>query len=146
MELVQKRFVDDVFESAAKAHPGWKVLVVDESGMKVVSAAVGMYDIMEQQVSIVESLEKKRAPMKDMAAIYILAATDDSIQRLLHDYADKKKILYGSSVFLYFLGPIPNHLMIQMKECKQLVKRLKSMAVINVNFLIKEKKCLCARY
>ena len=85
-------------------HPGWKVLIVDEPGMKVISAAVGMYDIMEQQVSIVESLEKKRAPFKDMAAIYILAPTHDSVRRLLDDFADKSKVLYGRAIFLYFLG------------------------------------------
>lgn len=140
MEIVRKRFTDDVFQSAAKAHPGWKVLIVDEPGMKVISAAVGMYDIMEQQVSIVESLEKKRAPFKDMAAIYILAPTGDSIKKLLCDFADKSKILYGSSVFVYFLGPIPKQLMGQMRECKPLVKRLKALAEINVDFLIREQR------
>ena len=122
------------------AHPGWKVLIVDEPGMKVISAAVGMYDIMEQQVSIVESLERKRAPFKDMAAIYILAPTNDSVQKLLDDYADKTKILYGPAVFLYFLGPIPKQLMHQIKQCKQLVKRLKAVAEVNVDFLMREQR------
>lgn len=140
MEIVRKRFVDDVFQSAAKAHPGWKVLIVDEPGMKVVSAAVGMYDIMEQQVSIVESLEKKRAPFKDMAAIYILAPTNDSIQKLLNDYAEKSKVLYGPAVFVYFLGPVPKQLMQQMKQCKQLIKRVKAVAEVNVDFLIREQR------
>ena len=115
-------------------------MIVDEPSMKVVSAAVGMYDIMEQQVSIVESLEKKRAPFKDMAAIYILAPSNDSVQRLLEDYADKSKVLYGPAVFLYFLGPIPKQLMHQLKQCKQLVKRLKAVAEVNVDFLIREQR------
>jgi len=140
MEIVRKRFTDDVFQSSTKAHPGWKVLIVDGPGMKVVSAAVGMYDIMEQQVSIVESLEKKRAPFKDMAAIYILAPTNESIQNLLNDYTDKSKILYGPAVFIYFLGPIPKQLMHQIKQCKQLIKRLKAVAEINVDFLIREQR------
>jgi len=140
MELVHKRFVNDVFLSAATAHPGWKILVVDEPGMKVISAAVGMYDIMEQQVSVVESLEKKRAPFKDMAAIYILAPSDDSVRRLLDDFADKSKVLYGRAVFLYFLGPVPKKLMNELKQCKQLVKRLKAVAEVNIDFLIKEKR------
>jgi len=138
MELVHKRFVDDVFMSAARVHPGWKILIVDEPGMKVISAAVGMYDIMEQQVSIVESLEKKRAPFKDMAAIYVLAPSDDSVRRLLDDFADKSKVLYGRAVFLYFLGPVPKRLMNELKQCKQLVKRLKAVAEVNIDFLIKE--------
>lgn len=140
MDIVRKRFVDDVFSSASRAHPGWKVLVVDAPGMKVISAAVGMYDIMEQQVSIVESLEKIRAPFKDMAAIYILAPSSDSVRRLLADFADKSKVLYGSAVFVYFLGPVPQKLMNELKQCKQLIKRLKNLAEINVDFLVKEER------
>jgi len=138
MEIVHKRFVNDVFLSASRTQPGWKVLIVDEPGMKVVSAAVGMYDIMEQQVSIVESLEKKRAPFKDMAAIYLIAPTSDSVSRLANDFADKSKVLYGKAVFVYFLGPVPRELMNELKQCKQLIKRLKALAELNVDFLLKE--------
>lgn len=106
--------------------------------MKVISAAVGMYDIMEHKVSVVESLDKKRAPYKDFAAIYLLSPSDASIRGLLDDFADKSKVLYGRSVFVYFLGPVPKRLMNELKQCKQLVKRLKALAEVNINFLIKE--------
>ena len=106
--------------------------------MKVISAAVGMYDIMERQISIVESLDKKRAPFKDMDAVYILAPTKDSVSKLLADYEDKSKVLYGKSVFVYFLGPIPENLISQIKSCKQLIKRLKALSEINVDFLVRE--------
>lgn len=106
--------------------------------MKVISAAVGMYDIMEQQVSVVESLEKKRARFPDMAAIYLLEPSSASIGRLLAEYADKTKVLYGKEVFVYFLGPVPKKLMNELKQCKQLLKRLKGMAEVNTNFLVKE--------
>lgn len=108
--------------------------------MKVISAAVGMYDIMERKVTLVESLEKKRAPFKDMGAIYVLAPTQDSIQRLLDDFSDKNKVLYGSSIFVYFLGPIPRRFVDQIKGCKQLIKRLKALSEINVDFLVKEQR------
>jgi syntaxin-binding protein 1 len=120
------------------AHPGWKILIVDEPGMKVISSAVGMYDIMERQISIVESLDKRRAPFKDMAAVYILAPTKDSVRKLIADYEDKTKVLYGKSVFVYFLGPMPNNLIEEIKACKQLIKRLKALSEINVDFLIQE--------
>jgi syntaxin-binding protein 1 len=123
-----------------EAHAGWKILIVDEPGMKVISAAVGMYDIMERQISIVESLEKKRAPFKDMDAVYILAPTQNSVSMLLEDYEDKSKVLYGKSVFVYFLGPIPNNLISQIKGCKQLIKRLKALSEINVDFLVRENR------
>lgn len=181
MQCVQKRFVKDVFESAAgtknvsigyadtnivsyccrrcrcryrrashsnlsvavviaAADPGWKILIVDDISMKVISAAVGMYDIMERKITLVESLEKKRAPFKDMSAIYILAPTKDSIRLLVQDFSDKSKILYGTNIFVFFLGPIPSQLLSEIKQCKHLIKRLKALSEINVDFLVKEQR------
>lgn len=140
LECVQQRFVKDVFESAASADPGWKILIVDDISMKVISAAVGMYDIMERKITLVESLEKKRAPFKDMSAIYILAPTKESINLLVEDFTDKTKILYGTNIFVYFLAPIPAQFLNQIKQCKHLIKRLKALSEINVDFLVKEQR------
>eukprot|EP00980_Cylindrotheca_fusiformis_P017848 scaffold5653_cov147-Cylindrotheca_fusiformis.AAC.10 len=138
LEVVQTRFLNDVFDTAKAAHSGWKVLIVDDPSMKVISSAVGMYDIMERQISLVESLDKKRAPFKDMAAIYILSPKSDSVQKLVADYSDKTKLLYGDAVFVYFLGPVPRKLLETITQCKPLIKRLKALSEINVDFLVKE--------
>ncbi|CAJ1966915.1 unnamed protein product [Cylindrotheca closterium] len=138
LEVVQQRFLKDVFDNAKAGHSGWKILIVDDPSMKVISATVGMYDIMERQISLVESLDKKRAPFKDMAAIYILSPTIESVEKLVADYQDKSKLLYGDSAFVYFLGPVPKQLLEMVTQCKQLVKRLKALSEINVDFLVKE--------
>jgi syntaxin-binding protein 1 len=106
--------------------------------MKVISAVIGMYDIMERKVSLVESLDKKRAPFKEMAAIYILSPCKKSVEKLVKDYEDKSKLLYGDAAFVFFLGPIPSQLLDMLMKCKQLTKRLKSLSEINVDFLVKE--------
>jgi syntaxin-binding protein 1 len=108
--------------------------------MKCISAAVGMYDIMERKVTLVESLEKARAPFPDMGAIYILAPVKESVDRLLADFASKGKVLYGPNIFVYFLGTIPEQVLSKIKGCKQLIKRLKALSEINVNFLAKEER------
>jgi len=123
-----------------EADPGWKILIVDDISMKVISAAVGMYDIMERKITLVESLEKKRAPFKDMGAIYVLAPTQDSVGRLVEDFSDKSKILYGPNIFVYFLGPVSHQLLGQIKQCKHLIKRLKALSEINADFLVKEQR------
>jgi syntaxin-binding protein 1 len=119
--------------------PGWKVLIVDDHSMRVVSSAVGMYDIMERKVTLVESLEKKRAPFPDMGAIYLLNPTAASITKLLEDFSTANP-LYGNGVFLYFLGRLPDRLLDQIKTCKPLMKRLKALSEINVDFLAKEER------
>mmetsp|Transcript_25108 Transcript_25108/g.69260 ORF Transcript_25108/g.69260 Transcript_25108/m.69260 type:complete len:723 (-) Transcript_25108:57-2225(-) len=140
MDIVSKRFTDDAFQSQRKAHPGWRVLIVDKPSMKVLSSVVGMYDLMEQHISSVESLELKRAPFQNLVAIYILAPTKSSVRRLIQDYEDKSKILYGDAVFVYFLGPIPKKLLKELTQCSQLGKRIKGLAELNVDFLVREQR------
>jgi syntaxin-binding protein 1 len=107
--------------------------------MKVVSAAVGMYDIMERKVTIVESLEKKRAPFPDMGAMYLLDPSASSVSAMIQDFAGAK-VLYGNAVFLYFLGRLPDALLDQIKACKPLLKRLKGLVEVNIDFLAKEER------
>jgi syntaxin-binding protein 1 len=112
--------------------------VVDEHAMRVISSAIGMYDIMERKITIVESLEKKRAPFPDMAAIYVLEPSAKSVQLLVEDFHTKP--LYGNAVFLYFLGRLPDSLFNQIKSCSKLLKRLKGLSEINLDFLAKEER------
>lgn len=107
--------------------------------MRVISSTVGMFDIMERKVTVVESLEKKRGPFPDMDAIYVLNPCDTSIDRLLDDF-ERSKPLYGKAVFLYFLGHLPDELFARIKGCKQLIKRVKGFSEINVDFLAKEER------
>ena len=115
------------------------VLIVDKYAMKVLSTAVGMYDIMERRITLVEDITKKRASFKDMAAVYLLAPTDDSVNRLIADY-DGEKVLYGKAAFVYFLGRIPEKQLEKIKNCKRLGRRLKALSEANVDFLAKESR------
>jgi len=139
-ELVQRRLLSDVFENANKVSAGWKILVVDESSMKVISAAIGMYDMMERRITLVEALEKKRAPFPDKGVIYILEPCGESIQMLLDDYnpKERKKPLYGKDVFLFFLGRLPDSLLDEIKQCRPLLRRIKALSEVNINFLARE--------
>lgn len=111
------------------------VLIVDKKAMRAISSAVGMYDIMERKITLVEDIEKKRAPFKDMGAIYMLAPTEESVNRLIADF---EKPLYGDSVFLFFLGRIPEKQLEKIKQCRPLLKRLKALNEANIDFLAKE--------
>ena len=115
------------------------MLIVDDPAMKVISAAVGMYEIMERKVTIVESIDKKRAPFPDMAAIYLLEPRKKSVAKLIEDFSGDK-VLYGNAVFIYFLGRLSDSLLDQIKNCKPLLKRIKGLVEINVDFLAKEER------
>jgi len=135
--LVKDRLLKDVFDAASAKSEGWKILVVDKKSMEVVSSAVGMYDIMERRITIVESLEKKRAPFPDKGVVYLMEPTEKSVKKLLDDY-QKGNVLYGPNVFLYFLYRLPDPFLEKIKYCRPLVKRVKGLTEINVDFLAKE--------
>jgi len=107
--------------------------------MHVISSAVGMYDIMEKRVTLVESLDKKRAPFPDMGAVYLVEPSEASVSKIIDDFSSGKP-LYGSAVFLYFLGRLPDSLLNKIKMCRPLLKRIKTLAEINLDFLAKEER------
>jgi syntaxin-binding protein 1 len=126
-------FVTAVLDSWA----GWSVLVMDDDATRVISSAIGMYDIMERKVMLVEDLFKKRAPFPDRAAIYLLAPSEKSVDKMLEDFAGDKP-LYGQAAFIFFLGRCSDRLVNKIKECRPLLKVLKKFAEVNVDFLAKE--------
>ena len=114
---------------------------MDKAATRTISSVIGMYDLMEQRISLVEDLSKKRAPFRDKAVIYLLAPTKDSVEKMIADWTpseDLKEPLYGNGAFIYFLGALPDPLLARIKSCKALVKRVKGLGEINIDFLAKE--------
>jgi len=117
------------------------VLVVDPESLRVISSSIGMYNLMEHHVSIVEDLMKKRAPFRDQSVLYFVEPNEQSIGKIIEDWTPKpgsKGPLYGDTVFLYFLGRLPDELFGLIKSCKELVKRIKVLKEVNLDFLTKE--------
>jgi len=117
------------------------VLVVDPESLRVISSSIGMYNLMEHHVSIVEDLMKKRAPFRDQSALYFVEPNEESIGKIIQDWTPEKGSkgpLYGDTVFLYFLGRLTDELFGKIKSCKELVKRIKVLKEVNLDFLTKE--------
>ena len=119
----------------------WMVLVVDPESLRVVSSSVGMYNLMEHRVSIVEDLLKKRAPFRDQAVMYLVEPSEVSVGKIIEDWTPQKGSRgppYGDAVFLYFLGRLPDAQFDRIKSCKELVRRVKVLKEVNLDFLTKE--------
>ena len=100
-------------------------------------------------MSIVEDLMKKRAPFRDQAVLYLVEPCEESVSRIIEDWTPnnnnnnnkaslKQGPLYGNTIFLYFLGRLPDALFAKIKACKELVKRVKILQEVNLDFLTKE--------
>jgi syntaxin-binding protein 1 len=165
-DIVQQHLLQDVFEASnaviqlsqqqqnlqgggGGVSSSWMVLVVDPESLRVISSSIGMYNLMEHHVSIVEDLLKKRAPFRDQAVLYLVEPNEVSVAKIIEDWtpSSNKKgggsssgPLYGNTVFLYFLGHLPDNLFTQIKNCKELVRRIKVLKEVNIDFLIKESR------
>ena len=143
-DIVQQS-LGNVLQSSTSQLPSdkWIVLVVDPQALRVISSSIGMYNLMEHHVSIVEDLMKKRAPFRGQAVLYLVEPCEESVSRIIDDWTPNKVTmkqgpLYGNTVFLYFLGRLPDALFTKIKACKELVKRVKILQEVNLDFLTKE--------
>jgi len=112
-------------------------MLVDDRSMRIVNAAVGMYDIMERRVTTVEQISRKRQPLPELDAVYFVSATDATIDQIIADYSNAKKPTYNNA-HLFFTTPVTDAQLDRIKKCKKLIARVKTFQEVNLDFLTKE--------
>ena len=81
------------------------VLVMDDVATRTISSVLGMYDIMEARVTLVEQLARARQPFREMEVIYLITPSEESVAHVLNDFQSEAKATYGD-VHLFFLSPV----------------------------------------
>merc|ERR1719318_942860 len=111
----------------------WRVLVVDNLSMKMVSACTKMHELSAEGITIVETVEKRREPMPAMEAIYLITPTETSVKGLLNDFQSQNRTAYKAA-HVYFTEAIPDRLFKLMKEAGG-SKSFKSLVEVNISFV-----------
>jgi syntaxin-binding protein 1 len=82
--------------------PGfWRVLIVDQTAMRILSASTKVHDLTAKGVTVVEDIKKVRQPMPAIDAIYLLAPTEESVLGLMKDFEHRNNPMYKSA-HVYF--------------------------------------------
>eukprot|EP00094_Tigriopus_californicus_P010716 TCALIF_10335-PA protein Name:"Similar to Rop Protein ROP (Drosophila melanogaster)" AED:0.20 eAED:0.20 QI:5/0/0/0.88/0.75/0.66/9/0/580 len=130
--------MNDVIMATVKNHnktPGkleWRVLIVDNQSMKMISACTKMQELSGQGITIVETIDKRREPLPHMEAIYLITPSEASIKCLLADFQSQHRTTYRAA-HVYFTEVCPDE---KFKEiCSSLAaKRIKTLKEINIAF------------
>ena len=104
-EIVQKKFLDEIIGDAGSKCTGWMILVMDSRATRVISSALTMFDIMEKRITLVEQLDRKRQPFKEMDVVYLVSPTTDSVQKICADFESNASAKYAG-VHLFFLDAV----------------------------------------
>jgi len=135
--LVGQKIMSDVIRAttAQNKTPGkleWRVLIVDNQSMRMVSACTKMHELSVEGITIVETIEKRREPLPAMEAIYLITPNEKSIKELMNDFQSQHRTHYRAA-HVYFTEVCPEE---RFKEiCNSMAaKRIRTLKEINIAF------------
>jgi len=136
-EFCRERILTDMIRSINPATgAGWKALIVDQESMRILSACCRMYDIMEENVTVVEKIDIARQPLPSLEAIYFITPKSESVDFLINDFRKKDKPTYACA-HIFFTSKLPDS-EFQKISGSNASSRIKTLKEFNMEFLAYE--------
>lgn len=80
--------------------PGkWKILVVDDFSQKLLGSVLKQFDILEENVTLVESITNDREPQPGFEAVYLLMPTGQNVDRVIKDFSNTNRQYAAGHLF-----------------------------------------------
>uniref|UniRef100_A0A7S4GN00 Uncharacterized protein n=1 Tax=Oxyrrhis marina TaxID=2969 RepID=A0A7S4GN00_OXYMA len=148
LDRVRQRFLKDMIAGATEGNEGrgrYVAMVLDEGTVKILSSCLRVYDLLEEGVTVVETIEKPRQSLPSLDALYFLTPTMTSVRNLQKDFKDPKRPQYGN-IHIFFSSEVPEQLVRQLAQDPNVVCRVKTLKDMNLNFIMHDSACFhCGR-
>lgn len=130
--IVGQKLINEVIRPLHKPDKGgaWNVLVVDRLAMRMLSACCKMHDIMNEGITIVEDLNKRREPLHALDAIYLIAPTKESVDKLISDFTGRSQY---KCAHVFFSEACPDSLFSTLSR-SPIARFIKTLKEINIAF------------
>ncbi|TFK39881.1 Sec1-like snare protein [Crucibulum laeve] len=80
--------------------PGrWKILVVDEFSQKLLGSVLKQFDILEENVTLIENIANYRDAQPEFEALYLIMPTSQNVDRIIKDFSNGRRQYAGAHLF-----------------------------------------------
>lgn len=133
-QATRERLLHEMLRSARGGDASdWKVLIMDEVTVKVMSNSCKMADITDEGISLVEDLNKRRQPLPALEAVYFIQPKHGSVQKLKMDMSGKAPLY--KKAYVFFSSPLSRDLLQTIKSDMTLLSRIAALREMNLEYL-----------
>ncbi|KAI0272325.1 Sec1-like protein [Gloeopeniophorella convolvens] len=94
---VRNKFLDAI--RSVNPPSRWKILVVDEHSQQLLNSVLKQFDILEENVTLIESITNYREPQQGFDAVYMVMPTSANVDRIIRDFSGGRQQYAGAHLF-----------------------------------------------